>query len=201
MLLNLPNMLTIARIFAVPFFVAAYLLLSGELRHIVTTAIFVLAALTDLLDGYLARKLGMVSPFGTFLDPIADKLMVCTALVLLVSDPSVLDRTIVGGLFILSAIVIISREVSVAALREWMAELGSRSIVTSNWLGKFKTLAQMVALVLLLYGHSVQTSIGIVPLFLIGELLLYAAAILTLWSMSVYLRSAWPSLSEHRDEP
>ncbi len=196
MWLNLPNALTVARIFSIPFLIAAYLLLSGEVRQLTTTIIFVAAAFTDMLDGYLARKLALVSPFGTFLDPIADKLMVCTALVLLVSDPSVTEQTLSVGIFILSAIIIVGREVSVAALREWMAELGSRTKIATNWLGKFKTLAQMVAIVMLLYGQPVDTPIGTIALFRVGEAFLYAAAILTLWSMTVYLRSAWPFLSE-----
>ena len=192
--LNLPNALTVARIASIPFLIAAYLLLSGELRQITTTTIFVVAALTDLLDGYLARKLELVSPFGAFLDPIADKLMICTALVLLVSDSLVLDQTLLQGFFILSAIVIVGREVSVVALREWMAELGSHTKIPSNWLGKVKTTVQMAAIILLLFGQTADTPIGEIHCFRAGELLLYAAAVLTLWSMTIYMRTAWPLL-------
>jgi CDP-diacylglycerol--glycerol-3-phosphate 3-phosphatidyltransferase/cardiolipin synthase len=145
---------------------------------------FSAAAVTDWLDGYLARRWGQTSPLGAFLDPVADKLMVAVALVLLVqTDP----RTWLA----LPAIVIIGREITVSALREWMAEIGARAQVAVSHVGKFKTIAQMVSIILLLLHDS---AIG--PLvYNLGLVLLYVAAGLTLWSMVIYLRAAWPSLS------
>ena len=121
--LTIPNILTVARIIAIPVFVIAYFL-SPDQKNTVAVAVFVLAALTDWLDGFLARKLKEVSPFGAFLDPVADKLIVCTALVLLVSDDNVSDQVLFQSIFTISVIIIIGREVSVVALREWMAEKG-----------------------------------------------------------------------------
>lgn len=190
--LNIPNILTLARIISIPFFVAAYLLLPGEMQRIAVTVIFVAASLTDMLDGYLARKLGMVSSFGTFLDPIADKLMVCTALVLLVSDSDVTRQIMFHGFFVLASIIIVGREVSVAAMREWMAEVGGQLRITTTMLSKIKTTLQMGAIVLLLYGQP----IGTVSAFMVGEALLYVSAVLTLWTMVSYMRAAWPSFSE-----
>lgn len=190
--LNIPNILTLARIISIPFFVAAYLLLPGEMQRIAVTVIFVAASLTDMLDGYLARRLGMVSSFGTFLDPIADKLMVCTALVLLVSDSDVARQIMFHGFFVLASIIIVGREVSVAAMREWMAEVGGQLRITTTMLSKIKTTLQMGAIVLLLYGQP----IGTVSAFMVGEALLYVSAVLTLWTMVSYMRAAWPSFSE-----
>jgi len=142
--------------------------------------IFALAAVTDWLDGWLARRLEQTSAFGAFLDPVADKLMVAVALVALVTEnPS--------AFFALPAAVIIGREIAVSALREWMAELGKRATVAVNVIGKFKTGAQMIAIILLVYGAPL---LGL-PTVALGMLLLYAAAGLTLWSMIVYLRAAW----------
>ena len=193
--LNLPNLLTFARIAAVPVFIAVYLL--GFTRdYQITTLIFILAAITDWLDGFLARKMGTVSPFGEFLDPVADKLMVCVALILLVSDPSVQELVSSVTIFIVAVVIIVGRELSVAALREWMAEIGKRASVATTMLSKLKTVAQMLAIVLLLYGERIFN----IPVFLVGEYLLYMAALLTLWTMLVFLRAAWPSLvSEQKD--
>ena len=188
--LTIPNFLTLARIIAIPVFVAAYIL-SPEDSNRVATVIFVLAALTDWLDGFLARKLKEISPFGAFLDPVADKLMVCTALVLLVSDQLILNNVLFQNLFILSIVVIVGREVSVVALREWMAEIGERTSVATSFLSKGKTLLQMTAIVALLYEQPVSG----VPILVVGELMLYAAAVLTIWTMFLYLKTAWPSLS------
>jgi CDP-diacylglycerol--glycerol-3-phosphate 3-phosphatidyltransferase len=177
--LNIPIILTLVRIGLIPIFVLAYYL-PVSWANIATTAIFILAGITDWFDGYLARRLNQTSAFGAFLDPVADKLMVAVALVLLM-------QTHPHAMMAIPAAVIIGREIAVSALREWMAELGERAHVAVSFLGKYKTAVQMVALILLLY-HA--------PLFgldtpLIGFILLYAAAGLTLWSMLVYLRAAW----------
>lgn len=152
------------------------------LRHFLLTAVFVVAAITDWLDGYFARKLNMSSAFGRFLDPVADKLMVAAALIILVQwHPDIVMA--------ISAIVIISREIAVSALREWMAELGNRTSVAVSYVGKLKTTFQMVAItVLLLNWESLET---------VGYALLIVSVILTLWSMFIYLKAAWPSLREN----
>lgn len=202
---TLPNNLTIARIVMIPLFVAiAYwppalgiatpaipdnaiarlgMLDYSEsiLRHILLTALFILAAITDWLDGYLARRMGMTSAFGRFLDPVADKLMVAAALIVLVQwHPNIVMAT--------CAIVIISREIAVSALREWMAELGARTSVAVSYVGKLKTTFQMIAIsVLLLNWQSLE---------MIGYGLMVVAVILTLWSMMIYLKAAWPYLKQ-----
>ncbi|MDO9371620.1 MAG: CDP-diacylglycerol--glycerol-3-phosphate 3-phosphatidyltransferase [Gammaproteobacteria bacterium] len=180
--MNLPNILTFVRIGLIPVFVLAfYLPFSGA--HMLTAAIFALAAFTDVLDGYLARRLGQVSALGTFLDPVADKLMVAVALVLLVqADPT--------PWLAIPAAVIIGREITISALREWMAEIGKRTSVAVSVIGKFKTIAQMLALLFLLYREPLAG----LPIYSAGLVLLYLAAGLTLWSMVVYLRTAWHSL-------
>jgi CDP-diacylglycerol--glycerol-3-phosphate 3-phosphatidyltransferase len=155
-----------------------------EWSNLMSTAIFGLAALTDWLDGYLARLLKQSSVFGAFLDPVADKLMVAVALVVLVQD----NPTI---LFTIPAAIIIGREIAISALREWMSEIGERTRVAVSIIGKIKTTAQMVAILLLLYKNPV----GAFPTPEIGLFLLYVAAILTLWSMAVYLKAAWPMLT------
>ena len=188
--LTIPNFLTVARIIAIPVFVIAYFL-SPDQKNIVAVAIFVLAALTDWLDGFLARKLKEVSPFGAFLDPVADKLIVCTALVLLVSDDNISGQVLFQGIFTISVIIIIGREVSVVALREWMAEMGQRANIATSYLSKGKTFLQMLAIVLLLYGQSINEF----PTLVAGELLLYIAAALTIWTMFLYIRNAWPILT------
>ncbi len=190
-MLTIPNILTFARIVAIPVFVVAYFL-SPEGDRNVAVAIFVIAAVTDWLDGFLARKLKEMSSFGAFLDPIADKLMVCTALVLLVSDHRMAEDLIFGSVFVISILIIIGREVSVVALREWMAELGKRASVATSFLSKAKTAMQMIAITLLLYGQS----IGDFPTLVAGELLLYVAAALTIWSMFLYLQAAMPTFTD-----
>jgi CDP-diacylglycerol--glycerol-3-phosphate 3-phosphatidyltransferase len=152
-------------------------------------AVFILAAVTDWLDGYLARRMGLMSAFGAFLDPVADKLMVATALVLLVQNPPPLIAPMI--LFTLSAAIIIGREIAISALREWMSEMGESGTVKVGLLGKFKTIFQMTAISCLLYQYSL---FGL-PVALVGELLLYLAAALTLWSMWEYLHAAWPVMS------
>jgi CDP-diacylglycerol--glycerol-3-phosphate 3-phosphatidyltransferase len=183
MVYNIPNLLTLLRILLIPVFVVVFYL-PVSWANVATTAIFVLAALTDLLDGYLARRLGQVSPLGAFLDPVADKLMVATALVLLVQAAPTFWMAV-------PAAVIIGREITISALREWMAELGARASVAVSGIGKVKTAAQMTAIALLIYREDF---VGL-PVYTIGLALLYFAVALTLWSMVVYLRAAWPSLS------
>lgn len=197
---NLPNNLTIARIVMIPLFVAiAYLppamginqpaisdnaianigmyhFSDSLLRHFLLTFVFVLAAITDWLDGYFARKMNLSSAFGRFLDPVADKLMVVAALIILVQwHPDIIMA--------MSAIVIISREIAVSALREWMAELGNRTSVAVSYVGKLKTAFQMIAItVLLLNWQSLEK---------VGYMLMIISVILTLWSMMIYLKAAW----------
>ncbi|GAB4348820.1 MAG: CDP-diacylglycerol--glycerol-3-phosphate 3-phosphatidyltransferase [Gammaproteobacteria bacterium] len=180
---NIPNTLTLIRIASIPVFVVVFYL-PFSWSNDVATAIFAFAALTDWLDGYLARRLEQISPFGAFLDPVADKLTVAVALVLLVQ----VDEK---GWMVLPAIIIIGREIAVSALREWMAGIGERTKVAVSVIGKIKTTFQMVAILLLLYREP----IGDFPTHDVGVVLLYAAAILTLWSMYLYLRAAWPALS------
>lgn len=184
MLWNIPNILTSLRIVLIPLIVGAFYL-PTEHSHQICAAIFALAAVTDWLDGYLARRWQQTSAFGAFLDPVADKLMVATALVLLVeSDPT--------PLLAIPALIIIGREITISALREWMASLGKRNTVAVSYYGKFKTAAQMGAIFLLLYHHDF---IGL-PVQTLGYVLLYISAILTLWSMIDYLRAAWPTLAD-----
>lgn len=182
--MNIPNSLTVLRIILIPVFVLVFYL-PFEWSNIAACAIFSFAAVTDLLDGYLARRLGQMSKLGEFLDPVADKLMVAVVLVLLVDqDPR--------PLMALPAAVIIGREITVSALREWMAALGARSKVAVSIYGKIKTIAQMVALILLVYHDNL---FGL-PIYTLGLISLYVAATLTLWSMWQYLASAWPKLKE-----
>jgi len=179
---TLPNLLTLFRIVLVPVFIGLFFAPVGWARE-GCAAIFALAAVTDWLDGYLARRMGLVSPIGAFLDPVADKLMVAAALILLVqADPR--------PWLAVPAIVIVGREIGVSALREWMAELGARAQVAVSRVGKFKTAVQMVAVILLLYRDDL---LGL-PVYTVGSVLLYVSVILTLWSMTVYIRAAWPSL-------
>lgn len=187
---NTPNLLTLLRILLVPVFILAYYL-SYSWAPPLATILFVLAALTDWLDGYLARRLNQTSAFGAFLDPVADKLMVASALVLLASDPRVQARVIDVRLFTIVVIIIIGREITVSALREWMAELGGRARVAVSVVGKLKTIGQMVAIPFMIYRKPLWGA----PIFIVGEMLLYLAAALTLWSMAVYLKAAWPSLT------
>ena len=180
---NIPNILTLLRIVLIPVLVVVFYL-PGPWSYQISALIFGVAAITDWLDGYLARRLQQTSPFGAFLDPVADKLMVAVALVLLVQDnPS--------ELFAVPAAVIIGREIVISALREWMAEIGARTRVAVSIVGKVKTTLQMTAILLLLY----KIPVGAFPTHTVGVVLLYIAAILTLWSMFVYLRAAWPILS------
>ena len=180
--MNIPNTLTLLRIALIPVMLVFFYLPYPWART-AAALIFMLAALTDLLDGWLARRLNQTSAFGAFLDPVADKLMVSCALVILVqADPSVA--------LAVTAVIIIGREIAVSALREFMAQLGVRSRVAVATVGKVKTVAQMVAISMMLYGKHLGTN----PVYEWGYWLLMAAAVLTLWSMGVYLKAAWPDI-------
>jgi CDP-diacylglycerol--glycerol-3-phosphate 3-phosphatidyltransferase/cardiolipin synthase len=180
---NIPNILTLLRIVLIPVFVVVFYLPVPWAR-LVCALIFTGAAVTDWLDGYLARRWGQTSPLGAFLDPVADKLMVAIALVLLVQAEASI-------LIALPAAVIIGREITVSALREWMAEIGARAKVKVSMAGKLKTALQMISIVLLILGSPY---LGL-PIYWPAVILLYIAALLTLWSMILYLRAAWPSLT------
>ena len=182
--MNIPNQLTLLRILLIPVFVVVFYL-PYEWNNLVACIIFSLAGFTDALDGYLARKLNQTSSLGAFLDPVADKLMVAVALVLLVQQDSSL-------LLALAAAIIIGREITVSALREWMAEIGARSTVAVSVLGKIKTITQLLAIGFLIFKNSV---LGL-PVYQIGLVLLYFAAFLTIISMFQYLLAAWPKLKE-----
>ena len=178
--INIPNALTIMRIMLIPvLMVVFYVPFKNHL--LVAAGIFALAAITDWFDGYLARRLGQMTAFGAFLDPVADKLMVSIALVLLVERHDTL-------LFTLAACVIIGREIVISALREWMAELGKRTSVAVSYVGKVKTTFQMIAIVGLL---AIDPNTDESWLLALSYLMLYSAAVLTLWSMVIYLRAAW----------
>lgn len=182
--MTIPNQLTLLRIMLIPVFVLVFYL-PFSWNNILACIIFILAAVTDVLDGYLARRLNQTSTLGAFLDPVADKLMVAVVLVLLVQQQPEMYLA-------LPAAIIIGREITVSALREWMAEIGARSKVAVSVLGKVKTIAQMVALGFLIFRESV---LGL-PVYSIGLILLYFAAFLTLVSMFQYLLAAWPRLRE-----
>lgn len=184
---NIPNILTLVRIIFIPLFVIVFYL-PWQGHHLGSAAIFGLAALTDWLDGYFARKLNQHTPFGAFLDPVADKLIVAVALLMLLETHASL-------LFALPTMVIIGREIVISALREWMAEIGARTSVAVSFVGKIKTTLQMIAIAVLLAVDP-----DIYPkLTIVGIVLLYAAAGLTLWSMLMYLKAAWPELSSTED--
>lgn len=180
--MNIPNILTLARIVFIPLLVILFYL-PYAWSLLLTAALFGLAALTDWLDGYLARRWDQSTPFGAFLDPVADKVMVAVALALLI-------ERFETPLLTLPALVIIGREIVISALREWMAEMGKRNNVAVSWVGKIKTTLQMIALLLLLSSMpgSLIANLGIITL--------YFAAGLTLWSMLLYLRAAWPELTK-----
>jgi CDP-diacylglycerol--glycerol-3-phosphate 3-phosphatidyltransferase/cardiolipin synthase len=186
---NLPNTLTWIRIALIPMFVIVFYLPVPWARP-ASAIIFSLAGITDWLDGYYARKLGLTSSFGAFLDPVADKLMVAVALVLLVQQDTRITVT-------LAAAVIIGREITISALREWMAELGRRSHVAVSQIGKYKTIAQITALIMMLYHED----LFFIPMYETGYVFLLLAAILTLWSMARYLAAAWPVLTAENREP
>lgn len=180
--ISIPNFLTLLRISLIPIFVLMFYL-PVQWSYSASALIFGVAALTDWLDGYLARKLKQTSPLGEFLDPVADKLIVAVALVLLVQAHATIFLTI-------PAAIIVCREIVISALREWMAEVGKRRTVAVSWLGKLKTIGQMLAILLLLSQNPTNFS----WITFVGYILMYAAAVLTLWSMIVYLHAAWDDL-------
>ena len=186
--LNIPNLLTWLRILLIPVFVSVFYLADHTMgihfKDMISMAVFLLAAATDWLDGFLARKLDQYSAFGAFLDPVADKLMVAAALIVLVK---------LGRADAIISFIIIGREITISALREWMAKLGESKSIAVSMLGKIKTSFQMLAIILLLYHEPV---FGI-DCQVIGSLLLYLAALLTLWSMGYYLMLASPKLKKH----
>ncbi len=185
--LNIPILLTWLRIILIPLLIAIYYVPEGWIQGIgrdrAATLIFVAAAMTDWLDGYLARRWRQTSAFGAFLDPVADKLMVAAALIVLVQ---------LGRLDAVLAMIIIGREITISALREWMARIGAHKSVAVSMIGKIKTTAQMVAIPMLLYYAPL---LG-VDIYQWGVWLIYMAAVLTLWSMGYYMRMAWPYLIE-----
>lgn len=185
--INIPILLTWLRIVMIPLMICIYYVpdswISGIGRDLAAMLVFVVAAATDWLDGYLARRWNETSAFGAFLDPVADKLVVATALIMLVQ---------LGRLDAIIASIIIGREITISALREWMAQIGAHKSVAVSMVGKIKTMAQMVSIPMLLYhapinGIDMQKS---------GTWLVYVAAVLTLWSMGYYMRMAWPHLIE-----
>jgi CDP-diacylglycerol--glycerol-3-phosphate 3-phosphatidyltransferase len=182
MKLTVPTMLTLLRIVLIPVLVVV-VYLPFKWTNLAAALVFALASLTDWLDGWIARRFNQFSAFGAFLDPVADKLMVAIALLLIVQKHPTIWMTV-------WAAVIVGREIAVSALREWMAEIGQRARVKVAAIGKIKTIVQMVALIFLLYGVPVRG----LDIFRIGEWLLAAAALLTLWSGAAYLRAAWPAL-------
>ncbi len=190
--LNLPNLLTWLRILMIPLIVGVFYfpedIITKPHQNMVATALFISAAITDWLDGYLARRLNQTSAFGEFLDPVADKLMVAAALIVLVDQARVWS---------VIAMVIIGREITISALREWMAKIGEARSVAVNFLGKIKTISQMVAIPMLLYHGS----IGLLDMQRIGTALIWLAALLTLASMLFYLKLAAPGAARQLTLP
>ena len=180
--MNLPNVITLVRIVMIPAFVLIYMQYSAW-SYAVAAGLFTVAAATDWLDGYLARRLNQTTPFGAFLDPVADKLIVVSALVILIAHHHSLWLTLPG-------LIIIGREIVISALREWMAEMNESVAVVVSQLGKVKTLLQMIAIIVLLASPPDFSLMWVQT----GYLLIYVASLLTLWSMWQYLRAAWPSL-------
>jgi cardiolipin synthase (CMP-forming) len=183
MFFNIPTLLTWARIIAIPLVVGVfYLQLEPEVMNLVATVLFIVVALTDWADGYLARRLNMTSSFGAFLDPVADKFLVCAALLVLVQ----LNRVDT-----LIALIIIGREIAISALREWMAQIGASRSVAVSMIGKVKTVVQMVAIPFLLYHGNL---FGVIDTQQWGTGLIWISAALTIWSMVYYLRKALPEI-------
>ncbi len=180
--LTLPNILTFIRIAAIPLVVVLFYL-PYQWADPAAGLLFAAAGITDSLDGYFARRMGLTSRLGAFLDPVADKLIVAVALVLLVSKDT---RAVV----VLTAVVIIGREITISALREWMAELGQRTKVAVSQLGKYKTILQIVGLSMMLF----RWDLWVLPTYQLGLYLTVLAAVLTLYSMVAYIRAAWPDL-------
>ena len=182
--INIPNLITGLRILLIPVLVIVFYTAPLDWRYLASAIVFTVAAITDWLDGYLARKWDQASAFGAFIDPVADKLIVAVALVLILFKTN-------EWYILLPVVIIIGREITVSALREWMAELGSRSAIKVSYVGKLKTAFQMLSIACLLY-HSPAFDL---PIFEIGVTLLYVAAGLTISSMLSYLKAAWPILT------
>ena len=190
MRLSLPNILTWGRILLIPLLIVVFYIPDGMLassgKNLTAALIFTLAAITDWLDGYLARRFNQTTRFGAFLDPVADKLMVTTALVILVW----LDRV---GIFV--AAIIIGRELAISALREWMAIIGESRGVAVSYIGKLKTGAQMIAIILLFLFEPIY----FIPTYIIGTILVYIAVVLTVWSMFYYIKKATVILAANNE--
>jgi len=190
MMLNIPNGLTLLRIALIPCLIFVFYLsentLSTHNKNLIATLIFLLAAITDWLDGYLARKLNQTSSFGAFIDPVADKLIVIAALILLVQ---------IGRLDSIIAFIIIAREFTISSLREWMATLGKSGSIAVAFIGKVKTTMQMIAILFLLYHDNIL----FLPIALLGKLLIYIAAFLTIVSMIYYLKIAFKIIKEQKN--
>jgi CDP-diacylglycerol--glycerol-3-phosphate 3-phosphatidyltransferase len=183
MFLTVPTLLTWARIVAIPLIIGVYYLpLDAATRNLTATVMFVFFALTDWLDGWLARKLNQTSAFGAFLDPVADKFLICAALIILLKLQRV-DALV--------ALIIIGREIAISSLREWMAIIGATKSVAVHMIGKLKTTVQMVAIPFLLYDGRV---LGVIDSHLWGTWLIWIAAVLTIWSMVYYLQKALPEI-------
>lgn len=187
MIKHLPNILTVGRVLIIPVLAVVYYAVPSPWSNIICTILFVLASVTDWLDGYLARQLNISSPFGAFLDPVADKLLVAFALICLSSNYATVW-------FVLPAGVIICREITVSALREWMAGIGKRSSVAVAFVGKVKTAAQMFAISFLLWEHEFYG----IDIALLGMIALYVAALLTVWSMIGYFIAAGKNITEQQ---
>lgn len=189
--LNIPMVLTWARIAFIPLIVGVFYLpdtiCPAHMKNLLSCVMFVIAAITDALDGYIARNWNMATKMGAFLDSVADKLVVCSAIVVLLS----FDR-----IDMIVALIIVGREIAVTALREWMAKIGAAASVKVNWYGKIKTIAQMTAIPMLLYFDPLWG----LPIAFIGTVLIYIAALLTLYSMFVYMAAAWPHLQAQDEE-
>lgn len=186
-MMNIPNILTLCRIGLLPILVVIFYFPQFEYQHVVLASLFFIIGITDLLDGYLARKLNQQSEFGAFLDPVADKLSVSIALILIVSAHP-------GPFVAIPVAIIIGRELTISALREWMSAIGANVKVKVSYVGKVKTAGQLWAIGFMLY----EQPIGWFSPLQFGYLLLYISAGLTLWSMITYLIAAWPSLSKDR---
>ncbi len=197
-MLNLPNILTIFRILVIPFLVVIFYL-PVAWAHLAAAILFSLACITDWLDGYIARSFKLSTKLGAFLDPVADKIMVSVVLVLLVGEPQFQFISLPWAVYAIPtacitvpAAIIVSREIIVSALREWMAEIGKRTSVAVSRLGKFKTTIQMLALIALLYCDAATPALIVIG----GYILLYISAVLTIWSMVIYLKAAWPTMRD-----
>jgi len=188
--LNIPNLLTLFRIVAIPLIVVVYFS-NLKYAHWYCWGLFTLAGISDALDGYLARKWNQTSKLGAFLDPVADKLLVGIMLLLVSTNTVVKEAMHSEFWFVVTVMVIIGREITVSALREWMAELGKRANVAVSVVGKYKTGIQMVAIACLLFEKNF---LGL-PILFLGEILLYIAGVLTVWSMSIYLAAAYRAVS------